>query len=1173
MRISEFRIIRYGAIAGLDLNFGDGHGLHVIHGPNEAGKSTCLSALSDFLFGVGHNSQAGAVFGNDQIRLEARLLLADGQELALRRRKGRTRTLSLLDDAGSVVGDSQLAPALGAMTRERFAALFGLNDETLRTGGMDLLRANGDIGRLIVEAGGGLRALVMRLGEIDARRNQLFAPRRAAEREFYKALDAFSAAQKTLKDASLGHDAYAQHCRQRDEARERKTALGQEQAELRRLRTRHERLAAALPQLHEITLLETELAAQAALADLPAGTGATITHVLDTCATARTCHAAAMEQASRLGQQITVPPDEATLASLRDPITRAIHLGHEVRRHHALATGHAEKRRAINESLASLRQRLGREADADLRQFMPDRGVLDTIRRLADARVQWDSQNDGLNQQVAQTEQAMARKQARLSSLRAAGRDLPLHEDTASLAALPAEMKRLELRAGALDQRQTDLAARLGALGAMTMEQLRTLPCPTPDAVRRLAESRHGLRGEHDQLTSKLVAAREHLTTLHPQLARLEQAGHQVTPETLAAARTQRDALWRDIRTTYLDPAPAPDATTRQLQAMALDAAMDRADTLSTQLMAEANRIAQIEGLRHAIRECDDKIAFYMQQQAHLHERMDCQWQEFIAPFPALIPHAATPDALDTFVRLRTEILNDAAQIAHERALLAEERIRPATQHDIMQRLAHRLGVDPALPPGPCVAAVTAALRLHDTEHDEYDRLKRECDELRASETGLQAQARGLHAARQAWERQWARAVQALGLPADAPPAVACDLATEWAAAPAHIERLAELHEAAVQARQAMADLARVMDGLRPHIHPALPHDMLDAANELERRWQIAQKNHTQREALRPEHEQATRSVRESEASLSRAQAEVAALQTRTQTDSPHALEQLALRLARRDTLAERHAQALHTLSRMTDGQAPTDLHREIDGRDLPELTAEIARIDDRLKELDQLRDNAVRAEQREETALRAFENNTEAPQAAARREAAITHLHQIVAEYARLTLARNLIADAIDRVRTEEQDPLVTRAGQFLRLATQGAFTGIRTELDTRNEPVVQGIRHDGGIVPVTAMSAGTRDQLFLAFRLASVETYCRSAEPLPFIADDLLVQFDDARTHTTLCALADFARTTQVLLFTHHDSIRDMARDLQARGMPINLLELPRITAPAPAVTPAEP
>ncbi|WP_025812360.1 ATP-binding protein, partial [Komagataeibacter kakiaceti] len=699
------------------------------------------------------------------------------------------------------------------------------------------------------------------------------------------------------------------------------------------------------------------------------------------------------------------------------------------------------------------------------------------------------------------------------------------------------------------------------------------LPCPTPDAVRRLAECQHGLRGEHDQLTSKLVAAREHLTTLHPQLARLEQAGHPVTPEILAAARTQRDALWHDIRTAYLDPAAQTPAATRQLQATALDAAMDRADTLSAQLMAEANRIARIEGVRHAIRECEDKIAFYMQQQAHLHERMDCQWQEFIAPFPALIPHAATPDALDAFVRQRTEILTETTQIAHERTLLAEERIRPDTQYDIMQRLAHRLGVDPALAPAPCVAAIIAALRLHDTEHDEYDRLKRECDELRASETGLQAQAQGLQATRQEWEQQWGATVQALGLPADAPPAIACDLAAEWAAAPAHIERLAELREAATQARKAMADLTRVMDGLRPHIHPALPHDALDAAGELERRWQAAEKNHTQREALRPEYEQATRTARESETSLSRAQAEIATLQTRTQTDSPHALEQLAQRLARRDALAERHAQALHTLSRMTDGQAPDDLQREIDGRDLPELTAEIARIDDRLKELDLLRDNAVRAEQCEETALRAFENNTEAPQAAARREAAITHLHQIVAEYARLTLARNLIADAIDRVRTEEQDPLVTRAGQFLHLATQGAFTGIRTELDARNEPVVQAVRHDGSIVPVTAMSAGTRDQLFLAFRLASVETYCKSAEPLPFIADDLLVQFDDARTLATLRALTDFARTTQVLLFTHHDSIRDMTRSLRAQGMAINLLELPRVTSPDPAAMAAQP
>lgn len=1173
MRISELRIIRYGAIAALDLNFGDGNGLHVIHGPNEAGKSTCLSAISDFLFGVAHNSQAGAVFGNDQIRLEARLLLADGQELALRRRKGRTRTLSMADDANSAVSDSLLAPALGAMTRERFAALFGLNDETLRTGGMDLLKANGDIGRLIVEAGGGLRALMARLEEIDTRRNQLFAPRRAGEREFYQAVDAFGAAQKTLKDASLGHDAYTQHCRLRDEAHQQKTDISRNLAELRRLRTRLERLAAALPQMHEISVLETELAALAPLADLPAGMGASITSVLDACTTARTRHAAAVEQSARLGQQITVPPDEAALDAMRDTITRAIHLGHEVRRHQALAAAHEEKRRAINASLASLRQRLGRGADSDLRQFMPDRAVLDTIRRLADARVQWESQHDSLNQQLARTEQAMARTQARLDSLRAAGRDLPVHEDAPALAALPTEMKRLELRADRLDQRQASLDTRLAALGGMTVEELHHLPCPGPDAVRRQAECQHALRSEHEQLASRLAAAREQLTTLHPERARLEQTGSAVTPRMLATARAARDGLWRDIRSAYLDPATSTPAATRQLQATALDAAMDRADTLSTQLMAEADRIARIEALRHAISECDDKIAFFTRHQAHLNEQMACQWREFMAPFAALLPHAATVEALESFVRLRADILTEASQIAHERTLLAEERIHPDTVHETMLRLARQLGVDPDQPLAACVAAVTAALRVHAAEHVEYGNLKRELDDLRATRTLQHTQAAELDTARQAWEGQWTPAIQALGLPADAPAALACDLAAEWGAAPAHIERLSELDEAALQARQAMAALAQVLEGIRPHISPALPHDVVPAAQALEQRWQAVQTNQTQREALRPEYDQAARHARESEAALTRAQAEVAALQARTQTDSPHALAQLAQRLARRDALADSHAQALHTLSRMAEGQTPAELDREIDGRDLPELTAEIARIDDRLKELEQLRDNAVRAEQREEMALRAFENNTEAPQAAARREAAITRLHQIVAEYAELTLARNLIASAIDRVRAEEQDPLVTRAGQFLSLATQGAFTGIRTELDARNDPVVQGVRHDGSIVPVTAMSAGTRDQMFLAFRLASVETYCRSTEPLPFIADDLLVQFDDARTRSTLRALADFARTTQVLLFTHHDSIRDMARALQAGGTPVNLIELPRITAPGPAAVAAAP
>ncbi|MBE7728497.1 YhaN family protein [Komagataeibacter sp. FXV3] len=1160
MRISNFRIVKYGGIADLDLDFGDGRGLHVIHGPNEAGKSTCLSALSDFLFGVPNLSTAGAMFGNAQIRLDAQVRLDDGQLLELSRHKGRKNTLQ--DPDHNAVPDSVLARPLGAMTRERFAALFGLNDETLRSGGAALLRANGDIGRLIVEAGGGLRALVERLEAIDARRNALFTPRRGVERAFYRALDDFNAARDSLREASLGHDAYTEHCRLRDEARQQKTDISHEQDELRRLHAHYERLEKAVPVLRDISRLHDELSAQADLAALPAGMATAITTALEACDAATTRHEAAVAQATQLRQQTAISPVQVALATLRDPIMQAIRLGQTVRQHRAQKAAQDEKWRGIDESLASLRQRLGKGADADLYQSMPDRTVLDGIRVMADTQARWRNQHDNLEQEVRKTDLAIAQKQRRMDSLRAAGHNLALHEDTAPFAALPTEMKRLALRTATLDQRQASLAAQVQALGADTVDQLRHLPCPTADGVQHITQAQHKLRIEHDRLASTLAAERERLTTLQPQLARLEQAGSSITPDMLATARAQRDTLWQEIRATYLHPDHDTPVPTRQVRAVALDAAMERADSLSAQLMAQADRIARIEGLRHDISHCMEKIAFHDHNRAEVKKQLTRQWQEFIAPFPALQSRAATPEALLAFIQQRAQVLTDAEQVAAERATLAEERIRPDAVRDRLRRLAGRLGIDPALDLPACVEATTAAMRVHASGHEEYGRLQRELDELLPLQAQLRQQGTDLTAARQAWQQQWASAMQAIGLPTDALPDVARDLATEWAAAPAHIERLAELHETRAQAHTTEQALAQVLDTMRQHL--PLPQDGVAAAEELDRQWQAAEKARHQREALQPALAAANQDVIDSEASLSHARTAIDALMIRTHTDSMDTLRQLAARLAHRDRLDHDHAQARDTLSRMTDGQSAAELERALDGRDLPELKAEIAGIHDRLADLQRLRDNAVRAEQEQDMALRAFEHNTDAQQAAARREAAIASLHQIVEEYSRLTLTRKLIADAIDRVRAAQQDPLVTRAGQFLSLATLGAFTGIRTELDAHDEPVVHGVRHDGSTVPVMMMSAGTRDQLFLAFRLASVETYCKSAESLPFIADDLLVQFDDARSLGTLRVLADFARTTQVLLFTHHDSIRDMTRALRDEmrdgDVRINLQELPR-------------
>ena len=62
MRLHRLSPTRYGHFSdNCRLDFGDipdhGHDLHIVYGPNEAGKSTLFNALQDMLFGIRSNRQ------------------------------------------------------------------------------------------------------------------------------------------------------------------------------------------------------------------------------------------------------------------------------------------------------------------------------------------------------------------------------------------------------------------------------------------------------------------------------------------------------------------------------------------------------------------------------------------------------------------------------------------------------------------------------------------------------------------------------------------------------------------------------------------------------------------------------------------------------------------------------------------------------------------------------------------------------------------------------------------------------------------------------------------------------------------------------------------------------------------------------------------------------------
>jgi uncharacterized protein YhaN len=85
------------------------------------------------------------------------------------------------------------------------------------------------------------------------------------------------------------------------------------------------------------------------------------------------------------------------------------------------------------------------------------------------------------------------------------------------------------------------------------------------------------------------------------------------------------------------------------------------------------------------------------------------------------------------------------------------------------------------------------------------------------------------------------------------------------------------------------------------------------------------------------------------------------------------------------------------------------------------------------------------------------------------------------------------------------------------------------------------------GGTFDVPLLSRGTREQLFLALRLALVRSYARRGVELPLALDDVLVNFDARRTRAAAQLLRDYASEgQQLLIFTCHEHVAETFRAL---------------------------
>ena len=106
-----------------------------------------------------------------------------------------------------------------------------------------------------------------------------------------------------------------------------------------------------------------------------------------------------------------------------------------------------------------------------------------------------------------------------------------------------------------------------------------------------------------------------------------------------------------------------------------------------------------------------------------------------------------------------------------------------------------------------------------------------------------------------------------------------------------------------------------------------------------------------------------------------------------------------------------------------------------------------------------------------------------------------------------------------------------MVNAENLLKLITNSKYTNA----DYASRTIISA---NGECKNENELSRGTREQLYLAFRLGYVQNYGSDGTnyKLPLIIDDAFVNFDKERLTNILNALKEFAKTNQVLFFTCH-------------------------------------
>ena len=1150
MRIQRLDLIRFGKFTDRAVELpAAGHDFHVVVGPNEAGKSTLRAAILDLFYGIPKNTGHGFLHPMPDLRLGASIAHG-GETLVFHRAKALRQTLRSSADA--VLPEGTLGTFLGTTDRDFFDQMFGLDHARLVQGGHSILSASGDLGQILFQSAAGIGQLGAVREALEAEADSLWAKRRSGERAYYVAKDDLERATAALKAATVKTRDWSQ-------AQDRVVELEAEHALARTahaaIKTRRnllERARRVKPHLHVLDDVAQQLDALGAVADLPESAAQTLTEAQREAAAAQAgiIHATQMVEAAQ-----TVIASIEVDGRMRELGTEITELNERRLQYRAHQNDIARRQAEVEAhwGLArGLAEQLGWDAslESDVLARVPSLAVRAALDRLVRGHA-------SLQQETRAAERALAAKEVDIRQASEALAALPAGELSAGLQAALIQAQKLgdfELaareRQEQIQQKEAGARAAFQRLGPWpcTEAELCAMTEPAPERVNAFLRDQTADDADARAASAKTWALADQIRQLELDISQFRETHQPVSREQVLQARQKRDGLWLDLKA---EPQALPARSEKYEQLLqGADALADIRHDKVQQASELQSRLQQLQRLQLELEAAQGAV----QRLAQAGVERAGQWAQLAQAhgLPALSFQAA-PAWLEAR-RLALEAaqalaLAQGSQTAH--AALCDD-LR-ATLAGELQALGQPSGNE------PLAVQVMQANGIAKTLTDAGGQRRILAKQLTDARTALPALSQAVASARsqsQEWLASWTQTLAWSGLAPQDLALIEGSLETvkklDGALASMHkirVERIqtmqADLDAQAVAARQLALRCA-------PDVADQAAQDI---ALALQTRLQTTNEAHQELTRQKAALLTANAQLDEATARLQQAHASLAPLLASAGCGSHAELAEAITRSDQCRDLRLTAAAAERAIRDAADGLALAQVRLESAVIDMADLRAELDDLTTQDEQLvNQLSQLAARRQSATE-ALATMGGTADAARAEGQRQEALAKMASTVERFLKVQVAARLLKWSIDQYREAKQGPMLSLAGGIFRRLTLGSFERLTVDFDST--PLkLKGRRPDGKEVEIEGMSEGTRDQLYLALRLAALDMHLGQAHVLPFIADDLFINYDDQRTRAGLQALAELSKKTQVIFLTHHAHILPLVKEVFGSG--VNVVSL---------------